>query len=81
MSLLEIFSPNEQQTGLSPLNNPFVKEGAETVWMYGRKSSDGSVIWEGWVNFKRGGTEGKHTVKGDSILSVLKQLDELIKSL
>lgn len=83
MSELQLLGTNEEQSSIvSMLNNPFQKDGIQTVWIYARKSTlTGEVSWEGWVNFKVDTTEGKHTVSGPDFASVVKQLDTLIKSL
>lgn len=82
MSELQLLgTDDEQKSVVSMLNNPFQKDGIETVWLWARKGHDGSISWQGWVNFKVGSTEGKHTVEGPDFASVVKQLDELIKTL
>lgn len=60
----------------SVLNNPFLKEKVESIWMCYHMGE-----FRGHIEFKNGSSEGKQNFKGNSFEDIALQMKEFIDAL
>ena len=81
--MLELFakSDEEKKEFLTNFKDPFKSQNIEEIWLIYRKPlfSD-DFIWEATIHFRSGDTKGEHKIKNSHFPTLIKQVEEFIKS-
>jgi len=81
---MELFkSKQEQESFVSDYKNPFMSDKCERIFMHIRKDifSEGEIIYEAVVKFKNGNTSGEQQIDASDFPSLVKKVEQFIKSL
>lgn len=83
MNLIDKSTGAGELTDAIKLENPFQADKVKEIRMRIRKDTFNPkvIIFESWVTFKNGGTEGKQTIKANSFIELAKLTDEFINTL